>query len=94
MKIELTNDAKNKIDDILKTSGKEYVKLVPGSYSCCDIVFTIMAGDKEEKETEYATEDYKFLMDSELDGYYDKIMVDYITEGFAKGFNIETKDKA
>ena len=92
MKIEITDTAKIKIDEMLKASGKEYIKLVPGSYSCCDIIFTIQTGDKEEKETEYNAGDYKLLMDSDLDGYYVKIRVDYVTEGFARGFNIETKE--
>ncbi|QQK07980.1 iron-sulfur cluster biosynthesis family protein [Miniphocaeibacter halophilus] len=91
MKINITNTAKENLDKILEASGKEYFKLVPGSRSCCDIIFTLVASDKSENDKMYENDKYKFLIEEDLDGIYDKIDVDYITEGFTKGFSIVAK---
>lgn len=91
MKIKITDIAKENIDNMLKASGKEYVKLIPGARSCCDIMFTLMSGDKDEKDKEFEVDGYKFLIEEDLDGVYDLISIDYLAEGFQRGFNVVSK---
>lgn len=91
MNIKITDLAKENIDKMLKASKKEYVKLSPVNRTCCDIVFTVMSADKEEKDKEYNIGNYKILIDKDLDGVYELINIDYTAEGFQMGFNVTTK---
>ena len=91
MKINITNAAREELNNVLINSKKDCFKLVPGSRSCCDIAFTLMASDLDEDYTVYPVDEYKFLIEKDLDGIYDTIDVDYISEGFTRGFNIVSK---
>ncbi len=91
MKINITDIAKEELNKVLVNSNKECFKLVPGSRSCCDIAFTLIASDLDEDYRVYPVDNYKFLIEKDLDGIYEIIYVDYISEGFTRGFNIISK---
>ncbi|MDO5017902.1 MAG: iron-sulfur cluster biosynthesis family protein [Lagierella massiliensis] len=89
MKVTVTDTAVEKLNKMLESTGKEYLRFDVGASTCCYFVFTVSPSDKTDRDFVIESSGFKFLVHDEIKDAYKNATVDYITEGFSQGLKVE-----
>ncbi len=91
MKVTVKDAAIDELKKMLEVTGKEYLRFDIGSKTCCDYIFTLIPSDKTDRDAVLESDGFDFLIHEEIKDAYEEAIVDYVSEGFARGLNIELK---
>lgn len=88
MILELTENAKNILEQSIEDKDSKFLFIKMVKYDCNGPVLSMSLSSKIDDNVVIEAEGYKFTMSEEEISLFDRIKVDYETEGLSQGFRV------
>lgn len=86
--LELTENAKNILEQSIEDKDSKFLFIKMVKYDCHGPVLSMSLTSKIDDNVVIKSEGYNFLMSEEELTLFDRIKVDYETEGLSQGFKV------
>lgn len=91
MKLTLSNAAKENMKNLLSNKKNKVFKINFKGYSWGGLNLDLVLEEQENSMKIYEQDEIKFVVDKEIDGVVNEIMIDYMNYFFKKGFVLKAR---